>query len=104
MITKRYKVPFMGTVLNTSPLTGAADDPIRPIPFDDLPGYSQLQDRGVSSLCTSLTYDVDEGWVVVDILADEEFHTWLQELLPNLGAIARDTGCTIKRSDIEEEK
>ena len=96
---REYRVPIMGKALNDQPLTGAADNPICTIPFNELPGWDL--DR-MAYAYTCLEYNVDEGWCDIEVTADETTHDWLLSLLPQMPEIQRNKGWRLDKTELEK--
>jgi len=84
---QRYTLPIRGTLLSEKPLAGGPNDPICPFPITDLPDRptyydEQLgQDIPIGFRLESLDYNIDEGWVEIELDADQAVHNWLQKAL-----------------------
>jgi len=96
---RKYKVPIMGKVLNDQPLTGAIDDPICVIPFNELPGWDL--DR-MAYAYTCLEYNVDEGWCDIELTADEATHDWLLSLMPQIFQIRESKSWKLDKTELEK--
>ena len=84
MIKQIHRLPIAGTVLNKEPLKGEPSDPIRVIPFSELPGFPTMKvdvytvKRGYSY--ENIKYNIDEGWVEIELTADKEVHDFLDDI------------------------
>jgi hypothetical protein len=100
----RYKLPIMGKVLRREPLKGDSDNPICPIPIEEIPDMPSGYTRKV------LEYNIDEEWCEVEIDADEEFHEWLNralkpeqdEILSAVEKYVNDNNLKLDKSSVEE--
>lgn len=100
MLTRVYKLPIMGRVLNDKPLTGDKNKPLCAIPLNELTGYRDLipNDNGFS--CVNLNYNVDEGWCEIEVTASEAFHEWLLNLLPQLKGIMQEKKWKLDKTEL----
>lgn len=88
MTTKTYYLPMVGTIINWETFSGDPNDPVRPLGAREfmrsLEEDSPLLEGGVQ--VKAKYYNVDEGIVEVDIIANELFHAafeeWLEEKTP----------------------
>ncbi len=100
-----YRLPIMGRVLDDTPsLKGDTVDPLCVIPLEKLPGYDALlpEDKECGYVC--LTYNVDEGWVEIELEASENYHAWLQSLLPNMKTLVSDKGWRIDKTELKKAR
>lgn len=99
-----YRVPLIGGVKNDNPLTGVADNPLCPIPIEELPGFDNLslEDRGFTTV--SLLHDVDGGWCDLEVEASDAFHEWLLNLMSELKAMSKEKGWKLDKTELEKTR
>lgn len=110
---KFYKLPIQGTVLAKEPLTGAKDDALCVIPLNELEPKVEITDPetlktrpvaefgGCRYICWN--YNIDEEWCEVELEASEEFHNWLDGMLPQLRGIQKAKGWKLDKSKLVEK-
>ncbi|MBA7507347.1 hypothetical protein ES706_06066 [subsurface metagenome] len=104
MLTRVYKLPIRGRVLNDKPLTGDKNNPLCIIPLSELPGYEDLEPNDSGFSCVNLNYDIDEGWCEIEVTASEALHEWLLGLMPRVRNIAETKGWKVDKTELEKTK
>lgn len=88
----------MGGVKNDQPLQGVEDNPLMPIPIEELPGFNNLPSEERNFGYTVLQYDLDNECCGIEAEASETFHQWLSNAIANIDAVVKTKGWKLDRS------
>ena len=88
MMTKQYKFPVEGTVLDWEGFKGSNSNPIRPKGLREM--VEAISDDFYSYVVD--TYDMENGTVIVDITATDAGHQYITSNLPKGKGVRRYKG------------